>query len=402
MATAQADTDVKRICIIMCDFAHKDGINRVIADFAGSFRDRVLLCVARYDPSVVFKIPESTEVLVFKHWKCSLSPLSLGVWRFFVARMLAKKEGGIILSTHKATDIIHAAFIKLILFNKNVRISPFIYDKFELVPADYSSRNFKVRLKIRRSVVILLIKLGIVSELLTLDLDMQQFVRTVLRTDRVLVVRIGVSQSLLSLNELHNLIVREQIQRLMKGHCFKIFFQGILIPERNIEDLLAALFALVGDGKISTHLFIGGASSRLASNYVAAIKGMVSELKLDDYVHFLGELAEEELAFMYRNCDAFVWPGDDQSWGLAPLEAMLFRTPTIISAGNGVSEVLNEDVAIVVPKHNPEAIQRAIETLMYDNAYAEALGKRAQDFVKRRFTFNNTANELERIWHLKD
>jgi len=80
----------------------------------------------------------------------------------------------------------------------------------------------------------------------------------------------------------------------------------------------------------------------------------VRELHLSDNVHFLGLLTEEELAFMYKNCDAFVWTGDDQSWGLAPLEAMLFGKPIIISAGNGVSEVLDESVAMVVPLRDPK------------------------------------------------
>jgi glycosyltransferase involved in cell wall biosynthesis len=105
---------------------------------------------------------------------------------------------------------------------------------------------------------------------------------------------------------------------------------------------------------------------------------------------------------MYRNCNAFVWTGDDQSWGLAPLEAMLFGKPIIISAGNGVSEVLNESVAMVIPPHNPQAIQRALEALMQDATHGEALGMRAQRFVKENFTFANTANELARLWQLND
>ena len=388
----------------MCDFTLKHGVNRVIADLANSFKDRVLLCVASYDPSAVFKMPESTKVIAFKHWKCRPYPFfffSLGVWRFFIARMLAKEEGDIILCTHTVVDIINASIIKLVLPTKKVRISAFIYDKFELVPSDSRSRRHNVDLLVTRGIVTLLIKFGLVDELFTLDVDMQEFVSAVLRTDKVRLVRIGVSHSLLSLNEQRNLTGTERIRRLMKGNCFKIFYQGILIPQRRIEDLLLALHALIEDGKKNTHLFIGGGLvDWFESTYVATIKGMASDLFLSSHVHFLGELTEEELAFMYRNCDAFVWTGDDQSWGLAPLEAMLFGKPIIVSAGNGVSEVLNERVAIVTPSHDPQAIQQALETLIQDAAYREALGKRAQHFVKENFTFANTANELARVWQL--
>ena len=388
----------------MCSFTHKHGVNRVIADLADSFKDRVLLCVARYDPSAVFEIPESTEVITFKHWKCSPYPFfffSLDVWRFFVARVLAKEEGDIVLCTHTIADIIHASIIKLILPNKNIRISAFVYDKFELLPSDGRDKRYNANLLMTRGVVTLLIKFGLVNELLTLDSDMLQFVRDMLRTDKVRTVRIGVSHSLLLLSEQHNLTGTERLRRLMKGSCFKIFYQGILIPQRRIEDMLLALHALIEHGRTSTHLFIGGALvSWFGPAYVASIRGMVHELHLSDHVHFLGELTEEELAFMYRNCNAFVWTGDDQSWGLAPLEAMLFGKPIIISAGNGVSEVLNESVAMVIPPHNPQAIQRSLEAHMQDATHGEALGMRAQRFVKETFTFANTANELARLWQL--
>jgi len=399
------DTHLKRICILMCDFTLKHGVNRVIADLADSFKDRVLLCVARHDPSAAFKIPDSTEVVALKHWKCHPYPsfffFGLGLWRFSAARMLAKEEGDLILCTHTTADIVHASAIKLFLPNKNVRISAFVYDKFELIPSDGRTRRYNADLLMTRGVVTLLIKFGLVDELFTIDSDMLQFVRDVLHTDKVHTVRIGVSHSLLSLSEQQNLTGTERIRRLMKAHYFKIFYQGILIPERRVEDLLLALHALIEDGRTTAHVFIGGALVRwFGSTYPDTIRAMAYELHLSDHVHFLGELTEEELAYMYRNCDAFVWTGDDQSWGLAPLEAMLFGKPIIISAGNGVSEVLNERIAMVVPPHNPQAIHRALETLMRDATFGEALGERAQHFVKENFMFANTANELARLWQL--
>ena len=250
-----------------------------------------------------------------------------------------------------------------------------------------------------KSLRALLVKFGLIDEFLAIDSDVSRSVRNVLHTNKVRVVRIGVSHSLVALSDQHNLAGTERLRWIARESCFKVFYMGILIRQRRFEDLLQALDSLIKDGKTATHLFVGGALDS-DSAYATAVRRMVHELHLSDNVHFLGVLSEEELAFMYRNCDAFVWTGDDQSWGLAPLEAMLFGKPIVVSAGNGVSEVLNESVAIVVPPHDPQAIQRAIEALMQDATRREALGVRAQHFVKEYFTFAKTADELARLWQL--
>ena len=49
---------------------------------------------------------------------------------------------------------------------------------------------------------------------------------------------------------------------------------------------------------------------------------------------------------MYRICDIFVFPNTNQTWGLAPLEAMVFKKPVIVSTGSGVSEVFNHTMKV--------------------------------------------------------
>lgn len=391
---------MKRICVLRCGFTRKDGVNRVIADLAYSFRDRLLICVARYDPTVAFEIPESTKIIAFRHPYCDLLPLlSLGAWRLFnIARLLNKEESEVILFTHSMPAVVHASIIKLLLINKKVKVSAYVYDKFEVIPQDGSSLSLKANVLLTRGAVTLLNKFGFVDEFLAISSDILQFVRDQFHTSKVRVVRLGVSNSLLALSKEGNVSGTERLRRIMTENCFKIFYVGILTPPRRLEDLLEALHSLIKDGKTSAHLFVGGALD-FAPKYAAAVQKMAHELHLDNNVHFLGVLADEELIFMYRNCDAFVWTGD-QSWGLAPLEAMLFGKPAIVSAGSGVSEVLNDSVAIVVPPHSPQSIRSAIEALMQDRSYAEAIGLRAQRFVRENYTFANTADELTRLWQL--
>lgn len=67
---------------------------------------------------------------------------------------------------------------------------------------------------------------------------------------------------------------------------------------------------------------------------------MVAELGLSDRFIFSGRYNKEEGVKLMSMADVFVMPSVSEPFGLVPLEAMLQKTPTIISKQSGVSEVL--------------------------------------------------------------
>ena len=102
---------------------------------------------------------------------------------------------------------------------------------------------------------------------------------------------------------------------------------------------------------------------------------------------FLGSLSDEDLARLYRSSDIFVFPCERQSWGLAPLEAMLFETPVIISSEVGVSEVLRgKNVGILVPPRDPQKLAEAIRLLVIKRNLREEMG-RSKKICKNHLTY---------------
>lgn len=70
------------------------------------------------------------------------------------------------------------------------------------------------------------------------------------------------------------------------------------------------------------------------------IMQQVAEMGLSQNVIFAGALWYEERDQMYQNVDLVVMPSVSEPFGLVPLEAMRYHTPSLISKQSGVAEVV--------------------------------------------------------------
>ena len=69
-------------------------------------------------------------------------------------------------------------------------------------------------------------------------------------------------------------------------------------------------------------------------------------LNISDKVLFAGFLRGDNLARIYQAADLFVMPSVSEPFGLVPLEALMHRTPVLISKQSGVSEILNNALKV--------------------------------------------------------
>ncbi len=73
-----------------------------------------------------------------------------------------------------------------------------------------------------------------------------------------------------------------------------------------------------------------------------------------------GALGDDDLAAVYTGAHAFVWPSDDEGFGLPPLEALACGTPVAASDGPATREVLEHRATLVDPD-DLAALVRAAE-----------------------------------------
>lgn len=153
---------------------------------------------------------------------------------------------------------------------------------------------------------------------------------------------------------------------------------GSVEPRKNLTTLLAAYRALPSTLQRETPLLLAGFSGWKNTAIMAEIA------RLGDRVHYLGFVADEDLAALYTLASAFVYPSLYEGFGLPPLEAMACGTPVVISTDPALTEVCGE-AALAVPATDPEALAEALHRILSDTALAQGL---AASGLVRAHTFS--------------
>jgi glycosyltransferase involved in cell wall biosynthesis len=169
-----------------------------------------------------------------------------------------------------------------------------------------------------------------------------------------------------------------------------------LMPRRRIEDVVGAVRVLADEGADVRYLVAGRDSSY--PDYSRFLRAEVRRQGLEDHVIFTGEVAEQELPDFFHASDAFIWASDEnQSWGLAGMEAMAAGKPLIVSRANGLAEVLEHGrTAMLVDPRSPEAISDTVRHLMAEPAFAREVAERGQRLVMQSYSWRaNTESMLE-------
>jgi glycosyltransferase involved in cell wall biosynthesis len=140
---------------------------------------------------------------------------------------------------------------------------------------------------------------------------------------------------------------------------FQVVAFGMLVNHRRFEHLIEAMALLRDDPSI--HALIGG-SDHLDPGYADHLQARVAELGLTDRVMIPRRtLSESEMRDMYVAADVFAILNKRYAWGLAPLEALASGTPTLVSQGAQVADVLAGRPGVAVePMEDPAATAAAI------------------------------------------
>jgi 1,2-diacylglycerol 3-alpha-glucosyltransferase len=175
-------------------------------------------------------------------------------------------------------------------------------------------------------------------------------------------------------------------------------FLGVLSPSRRIQDLMRAVGLVRATGRDVKLAVVG--SSRYAPEYLSQLKTQAEQLGIVDHVKFISySVSEEERRDLYYACDVFVWPNEAQSWGLAPLEAMLCGKPVVVSIGAGVHEVLRDgENALLVPPRRPDLLVKAITRLVDDAGLRNSIAKSGAAFALANFSWPQYAAQMVRVF----
>ena len=119
---------------------------------------------------------------------------------------------------------------------------------------------------------------------------------------------------------------------------------------------------------------------------------------IKDKVKFVsGGLTDEDITRMYAEATIAISPSVYEGFGFPCGEAMACGAPVISTDGGSLPEVAG-DAAMVVPNSNPEALAKAISTLLDDKDLRDRVGAAGRDRILREFQWSRTAENLEKIY----
>jgi glycosyltransferase involved in cell wall biosynthesis len=98
----------------------------------------------------------------------------------------------------------------------------------------------------------------------------------------------------------------------------------------------------------------------------------LTELRLADYVHFLENVSNEDLARLYNGACCLTLPSHYEGFGLPPLEAMACGTPVVVSDRTSLPEVVG-DAGLLIDPDNVEELSAALASILDDSELCASL-----------------------------
>jgi len=108
---------------------------------------------------------------------------------------------------------------------------------------------------------------------------------------------------------------------------------------------------------------------------------------------------DEEIRDFYSACDAFLFPNDQQTWGLAVLEAMACGCPVLVSRGAGVHEILTDQVnAVLFPPRDPVELANKIEALVKNPGQRYEMAQNGMRLARETYNWSHFAEQIESVF----
>ena len=123
------------------------------------------------------------------------------------------------------------------------------------------------------------------------------------------------------------------------------------------------------------------------------LERLVSDLHLEDRIHFLGYVTEVQKRDLLRRAWASVLASPKEGWGISNLESAACGTPVIAADAPGIREsVIDGDTGFLVSGSDVAAYAAAMRGLLESPLLVSTLGENARRFAET-FTWDRAARE---------
>ncbi len=168
-----------------------------------------------------------------------------------------------------------------------------------------------------------------------------------------------------------------------------LLFVGIRRGYKNFDRMFRAVTPLVKKDLIDGVICVGG------GDFEKREQQLIDDLDMSQAV-LRYDVSDEELAFLYRNARAFVFPSLYEGFGFPLLEAFASGCPVCCSYGSSFPEVAG-DAAYYFDPYSEDSIRESIEKVLTSDAFRQELiikGKERLQF----FSWEKTAQDTKKVY----
>lgn len=161
-------------------------------------------------------------------------------------------------------------------------------------------------------------------------------------------------------------------------------YTGVWREHKNILGLLQAFAKLIREG-LDAELVMTGRGGV----YEDEVKRVIAEEGIPSRVVLPGLVSEDDLKFLFRAAQVFVFPSFSEGFGLPSLEAMALGTPVVCSNTSCMPEVCGEAAEYFNPRDIDDMATK-MKKVFSDMALRAELIKRGEKRAKK-FSWENSA-----------
>lgn len=166
-----------------------------------------------------------------------------------------------------------------------------------------------------------------------------------------------------------------------------VLYLGRLHKRKGISQLIEAFYLLSKEIK-NLHLVIVGPDD----GYLKRIEHDIIFFNLEKNVTYTGPLYDTDKNKAYLDADLLVYPGYLEAFGKVPFEALLFRTPVIVSDDSGCGEIIiNSNCGLTFKQNDISDLKEKMKKLILDKTFSEKCINLGIEFVKNELSWNKIA-----------
>lgn len=170
------------------------------------------------------------------------------------------------------------------------------------------------------------------------------------------------------------------------------FWLGVMAPNKNLPFLIRAFARAGRETLIRQHLVLAGPQNQ----HMKELLEVVAAESLQERVHFLGIIPEDDLPVLYQIADALVFPSTHEGFGLPIVEAMACGTPVITSNAASCPEVVG-NAGLVVDPVDSAGLAQALAEIASDHELRQQLIAKGLQRAQR-FSYSQTAQKIFEIY----